>query len=158
MNCNCSEKYQCVHEAALYLYLENHKELLKSEDKNIKDIDKNFYLKKLSNIFSHGKEKDFELHGFYNFDLIASDLENFLNNDVANIINAKDYEFASELLCKIGDVLIKDVYLSFHSWYNVAQEFMSFCDPLTFSFYISDENLDKLISFEDYISNFITMW
>ena len=193
MNCNCSEKYQCVHEAALYLYLENHKDLLKNNHREIEDIittigdkklkkfilkeiksnnqlkdnflnafgnsvDFEYYKNKLSDIFEHGKGRDFDLHGIYDLDVIVNDLIDFIFEDIGNILNSGDHEFAYELLCPIGDLLIKDIYLSYNVWYDVAEEFMRVCSPLIFSLYLSEEKLTKLDSYENYITNFVTEW
>ena len=109
-------------------------------------IDKNYYRNKLSRVFEGGKGRDFDDHGFYELDMMEDDLEDFIVDDISDILSAGEYDFACELLCEIGELLNDDVMSTFDSWYNLADRFMEHVNVLSTSVYLDAEKMDELNS------------
>lgn len=141
------------------LRFEDLKDFLTSEfehDNDLKDrflkrfsnnsIDKNHYSNKLDTIFRRGQGRDFEYHGFYDLDSMEMDLYDFLSVDIINLLNAREHDFAYDLLIMIAKLLNDEVISTSDSWYDLADSFMEQVNALSFSIYLDSDKLDELNS------------
>ena len=97
--------------------------------KNFKDkslIDRKVYEKNLKRIFSNAKSRGFSLHGHYDMDSLAKPLKQFMRSDIKKLINAKEYQFACELLNQIMDNLSDEIYLTEESFYNAIYYYLDY--------------------------------
>lgn len=121
-------------------------------------IDKNYYTQKLSKAINQGKSRDFEYHEIYNLDMMENSLSEFLNDDIDKLIDAREHDFACELLCKIGDLLDDDLASSHDSWYDLSQLFMHYVFILENSTYLDSEKMRELNSKTGLITDIITVF
>lgn len=121
-------------------------------------IDKNYYKNKLSGIFKKGKGRDFEYHGFYELKLMASDLNDFMMNDIYYILLVGEYDFACNLLCKIGDLLDDEMMSCQDSWYDLSDSFMQYVHILSNSIHLDSEKMKELNSKTGLITDIITVF
>lgn len=121
-------------------------------------IDKDYYNNKLSIIFKQGESKDFEYHGIYNLELMESSLKDFLMEDINSILVAGEYDFACDLLCRIGDLLDNELMTSHDSWYDLSDSFMHYVHSLSNSIHLDSEKMNELYSKTDLITDIITIF
>ena len=107
-------------------------------------IDKEQYSSKLTSILRLGEGPDFYLHHIYDFDRLENKLFKFLKKDLNDILNAEEYGFACELLCKIADVLNDELSINQESWYNLTEKYSEYAFALIQSLYLSKEEINEL--------------
>ena len=83
-------------------------------------IDKKDFKRNLKRILKRGRADGFSIHGFYDLDVIGSDLKRFMKKDI-HIINQGEYRFAYELLSGIMDIFIDQIYWDNHHWYDMCR-------------------------------------
>lgn len=123
-----------------------------------KPVNKTYYKNKLSKVFKTGEDSDFELHELYNLDMMESSLNDFLIKDINNLLIRREYDFACDLLIKIGDLLDDEMMSSYESWYDLSHSFMHYVHILSTSIYVDSEKIEKLNSKTDLITSRITIF
>ncbi|WP_149731985.1 hypothetical protein [Methanobrevibacter millerae] len=114
-------------------------------------IDETHYSKKLRKIFRQGEGYNFEDHGMYDLDSMESDLYEFLREDITNILKAGEYDFAFELLLKIGKILNDEIASTSDSWYDLSEEYIQTIDALSQTIHLSKSQVGELYSNTDVI-------
>ena len=114
-------------------------------------IDKNYYSKKLKKIFKQGEGPDFRYHEIYDLDRMESGLYEFLRDDIHNVLKAGEYEFAFELLLKIGPILNDEMATTSDCWYDLAEEYVQIIDLISQTIHLSKEQVRELYSNTDVI-------
>ena len=128
------------------------------EFENTSLINHDFYENKLNKLFESGKDRDFEYTGYYNLNFMKSGLNTFLNEDIEKIILAGEYDFACDLLCRIGDLLDEEIMSSYDSWYDLSDSFMKYVEILSTSIYLDSEKMNELYSKTGFITDVITVF
>lgn len=116
-------------------------------------IDKDYYNKKLDDIFKRGEGRDFKYHGFHDLDLMETSLIDFMLNDIGDILSVREHNFACDLLIRIAKLLNDEVISSHDSWYDLVENFMEQVNPLDFSIYLDSKKLGELYANMDHIMN-----
>ncbi len=181
VNCSCSAKSHCVHEAVFLKFMDEYPEILEDQSKiydekksvlnvdcddmldtvsstklksfikkqfkqnpkfkydfikHFKDkslIDRNLYEKKLKRIFSNAKGQGFSYCGWYDMDMLAKPLKQFMRSDIKKLIDAHEYQFACELLNRIMDTLEDEIYLTERSFDNAVYYYQDYAQILLYT-------------------------
>lgn len=120
-----------------------------------RNMDELRYSRKLKNIINEGRDFNSELEVIYDLDLIKDSIIVFFNHDLIRILRYGRYEFASELLCMVGDILMLEESLNYESWNDLAEAFVEFSTPLKVSLMICGLGKSNLIKVEEYINNIL---
>ena len=114
------------------------------EFSNNKSVDKKTYKNKLKKILRKGEGADFYLHHIYEYDRLEDELIKFLNRDIDELLQDKQYKLGCELLCEIADTLNDDLSTNQEAWFNLVKEYLKFANPLIESIYLTKEEVLKL--------------
>ena len=120
----------------------NNKFLLRFDENDT--IDKDKYRQKLSKAIRTGEGHDFYLHQLYDIGKMEKALTKFMQKDLKTVLEADEYEFACELLCKIADVLDDELETSDDSWYNLTTIYSEIACPLIESIYLTSDDVEEL--------------
>lgn len=107
-------------------------------------IDRDYYTDKLDSVFRRGEGRDFKYHEFHDLDLMEDELYDFISEDIPDILNSCEHDFACDLLIRIARLLNDEVISAYDSWYNLVDCFMEQVNALSFSIYLDSEKLDEL--------------
>ena len=118
-------------------------------------IDERYYNIKLNSILESAYKVEQRYYYDYDLDGIYDDLVDFLKTDVVNVLKIGEYNFASELLCQIGEVLMLESSLDYESWDNLVEIFFEFSTPLKVSLHVNGVNHKRLSQIEEYFDKIL---
>lgn len=121
-------------------------------------VDKTAYKKRLSGIFKKGEGRDFEYHGFYELKLMESDLNDFLTEDINYLLTVGEFDFACDLLIKIGGLLDDELMSCQDAWYDLSDIFMHYVHSLSNSIHLDGDKMNKLYSKTGLITDLISVF
>ena len=108
------------------------------------EIDRKKYYNHLYEIFEYGKDKNYDIAGVYNIDIMEHALISFMNDEIVELLNIGEHDFACELLTEIAIILNDDLAMSYDSWYDVAEELVE-CEYILYdSITLSKKQMDVL--------------
>ena len=116
-------------------------------------IDKKLYEKKLNTLFKHSKGADFSYCGYYDLGSLHKPLKKYMREEIKQLIEIKEYQFASELLNTIMDRLHDEIYFVDRTIDYIVYYFQDYADILIYED-ISKETKDKLESHLFFVSSF----
>ena len=107
-------------------------------------IDSKPYFDKLKQIIEKSKGKNYYDFGYYDIDVLADEIHNFLCDEIFELMGIHQYEVVFELLDSIADVLNDEMYVDNDNWYYACDEYLQIAYSLEETYVLSDEQLDKL--------------
>ena len=104
------------------------------------------YFDKLNRLAERSKGSDYYNHGYYNIDVLANGIYDFLCDEVSQLMRIHQYEVVFELLDWIADVLNDEMYVDNDYWYDACDEYLQIAYALEDTYVLSHEQLDRLHS------------
>lgn len=120
-----------------------------------RDFDWMYYKFKLDGIFMDGYKYEVRTEDDYDLDKMRDDLIDFFKTDIVSVLHAGEINFASELMCKIGEILMLESALNYEAWDDIVAVFLEFSTPLKVSLEVYGINHDKLLEIEEYIDKIL---
>ena len=109
-------------------------------------IDSKPYFDKLNRLAERSKGSDYYNHGYYNIDVLAKGIHDFLCDEIFELMGIHQYEVVFELLDWIADVLNDEMYVDNDYWYDACDEYLQIAYALEDTYVLSHEQLDRLHS------------
>lgn len=107
-------------------------------------IDSKPYFDKLNFIIETSKGSDYYNFGYYDIDVLASRIHDFLCDEIFELMRMHQYEVVFELLDYIADVLNDEMYVDNDYWYDACDEYLQIAYALQDTYVLSYEQLDRL--------------
>ena len=121
------------------------------QDKSL--IDKKIYEKKLNTLFIQSKGEGFSYDGYYDLRKLANPLKRYMREEIKELIEMEECQFASELLNTIMDRLHDEIYFVDRTIDYIVYYFQDYADILIYED-ISKETKDKLESHLFFVASF----
>ena len=71
------------------------------------------------------------------------ELYDFISEDIPDILNSCEHDFACDLLIRIARLLNDEVISAYDSWYNLVDCFMEQVNALSFSIYLNNARIPR---------------
>ena len=104
------------------------------------------YFDQLKRIVEKSKGKDYNDFGYYDIDVLAEEIHDFLCDEIFELMGIHQYEVVFELLDWIADVLNDEMYTDNNNWYYACDEYLQIAYALEDTYILSNDQLDRLES------------
>ena len=163
MHCDCPYPYNCKHLAAVLYYLEDHPQLLEAEDYNelimsctreelidflISELPKNPPLANKLKLFKNqGVSEDYYINMMENSFSSSSNILKFLNEDIGDLIELKQYDLVFRLCRLVIDHVNSEMK---YGHFNMLEDIIYRLDDITTELRSVDEAHECICDFLEY--------